>query len=55
MENLKLLSPRIFCVIAGKAEYLVTEDQHFNILKKISFPRIAAIPIDRFKEIVESL
>lgn len=36
------------CAVAGKADYLVTEDNHFNILKTISFPKISAVSIDEF-------
>jgi putative PIN family toxin of toxin-antitoxin system len=43
------------CVIAGSAEYLVTEDQHFNVLKTIPFPQIATKSIDYFKELIQSL
>jgi uncharacterized protein len=36
------------CAVAGKADYLVTEDNHFNVLKTISFPKISSISIDEF-------
>ncbi len=36
------------CAIAGKADYLVSEDNHFNILKNIPFPKLSAISIDEF-------
>jgi uncharacterized protein len=36
------------CAVAGQAEYLVTEDRHFNILKTIRFPQITTISIDAF-------
>lgn len=40
------------CAVAGKADYLVTEDNHFNILKTISFPKIFAVSIDEFASIL---
>lgn len=36
------------CAIAGNARYIVTEDQHFDVLKEISFPKVAVINIDDF-------
>lgn len=36
------------CVVAGRADCLVTEDNHFNVLKTISFPNISAVSIDEF-------
>jgi putative PIN family toxin of toxin-antitoxin system len=36
------------CAVAGKADYLVTEDNHFNVLKTIFFPKISSISIDEF-------
>jgi len=41
------------CAVAGQAEYLVTEDKHFEGLKTIAFPSINAIGIDRFLEIIK--
>lgn len=36
------------CAIAGKASFLVTEDKHFSILKKIPFPKLTTISIEDF-------
>lgn len=36
------------CAIAGNARYIVTEDHHFDVLKEISFPKVAVISIDDF-------
>ena len=36
------------CAIAGKANYIVTEDKHFNVLKTISFPNLATLSLDDF-------
>lgn len=36
------------CAIAGNARYIVTEDHHFDVLKEISFPKVAVINIDDF-------
>lgn len=36
------------CAIAANAEYIVTEDHHFNELKNISFPSVAIINLKDF-------
>lgn len=36
------------CAIAANARYIVTEDHHFDVLKKIPFPSVAVIGIDDF-------
>ncbi len=36
------------CAIAGGANFLVTEDRHFDVLKKTSFPKVAVCTIDEF-------
>jgi putative PIN family toxin of toxin-antitoxin system len=38
--------------IAGNADYLVTNDKHFNSLKTIDFPKINIVTIEEFKRIV---
>jgi putative PIN family toxin of toxin-antitoxin system len=38
------------CAIACGADYLVTEDAHFNVLKSIPFPVVSIINMDRFIE-----
>ena len=40
------------CAIAGNADYLVTNDKDFNVLKKIDFPKIKMISLDEFKAII---
>lgn len=34
--------------IVGSADYIVTNDQHFNILKSVDFPKVEVIDIDQF-------
>lgn len=36
------------CAIAADAEYIVTNDTHFNILKEIDWPKVAIITIKEF-------
>jgi putative PIN family toxin of toxin-antitoxin system len=38
--------------ISGNADYLVTNDRHFNHLKTIDFPKINIVTIDEFKNII---
>ena len=40
------------CAIAASADYIVTEDQHFNVLKTKIFPTVA---IKRLKEFYDEL
>ena len=43
------------CAIAANADYIVTNDKHFNILKTIDFPFVRVISIAEFKEIIENM
>ena len=38
--------------IAGNADYLVTNDKHFNPLKALDFPKLNIVTIDEFKKII---
>lgn len=38
--------------IAGNADYLVTNDKHFDPLKSIEFPKINIVSMDNFKKIM---
>ena len=40
------------CAITSNADYIVTEDKHFNILKKIQFPKVNVINLEQFKKLV---
>ena len=41
------------CAIAGQADYIITEDRHFHILKRIPFPSITTLNIDEFLEVLQ--
>jgi uncharacterized protein len=43
------------CAIAANADFIVTNDGHFNVLKKIPFPRVKTITIDEFMYILKLL
>ena len=36
------------CAVCGQAEYLVSNDKHFNILHDVSFPPITVVTIQEF-------
>lgn len=38
------------CAITADADYIVTEDSHFDHLKQISFPRLTVLTLDEFYE-----
>ena len=40
------------CAIAAAADYLVTEDNHFNILHQIDFPKVTLLGIDDFSALI---
>lgn len=50
MRNIVLDTNNKFvdCAITANAEYIVTEDYHFNELKNISFPSVAIINLKDF-------
>ena len=40
------------CAISANAHFIVTNDNHFNVLKKTPFPAVNTIDIDSFKEVI---
>jgi putative PIN family toxin of toxin-antitoxin system len=36
------------CAVAADAEYIVTNDKHFKVLRKISWPRLSVIRLKEF-------
>ena len=40
------------CAVSANADYIVTNDRHFNILRDIEFPKINVIDIDTLKSIL---
>lgn len=39
--------------IAGNADYIVTNDRDFNVLKNLEFPRLNVVSLNEFKTIVK--
>ena len=42
------------CALNAGADYIVTNDRHFNVLKSFDFPPIKVIDIETFKGILKS-
>ena len=40
------------CALNAAADFIVTNDKHFNVLKEIDFPKINIVDIETFKRIV---
>ena len=40
------------CAVSANANYIVTNDKHFNVLKKIDFPIVNVVDIDAFKRVL---
>ena len=40
------------CAIASNADFILTEDKDFNVLKKIQFPKVVVLSISQFKSLL---
>ena len=43
------------CAFAANADFIITNDSHFNILKTVDFPSIPVLNIDEFKYLLENM
>lgn len=43
------------CAVAASADYLVTEDKHFKVLKNIPFPPVTVVSMDDFLEVLQNI
>lgn len=41
------------CAFAANADFIITNDSHFNVLKTIDFPSIPILRLDEFKDLLE--
>jgi len=41
------------CAIAGNANYIITNDKDFNILKQVNFPKVNVIKIEEFEVMIK--
>ena len=39
------------CAIAANADYLITNDTNYNILKQVNFPKVSIITIQEFEKL----
>ena len=42
------------CAVCGQAEFLVSNDKHFGMLRNVSFPPITLVTIQEFVETLKS-
>ncbi len=40
--------------VSGQADYIVTNDKHFNVIKSIDFPKIEIIKADDFLKLLDT-
>ena len=40
------------CAVVANADFIVSEDKHFNELKDVQFPKIEVIRLERFAELM---
>ncbi len=40
------------CYVAAGAQYLISHDSHFSVLKTVSFPKVNVVKIDEFNGIL---
>jgi putative PIN family toxin of toxin-antitoxin system len=40
------------CAVSANANYIVSNDKHFNVLKRIEFPKVNIIDINGFKRVL---
>ncbi len=43
------------CAITSNADYLLTNDKDFNILKQIAFPKVNVVNIDEFRKEIRKI
>jgi putative PIN family toxin of toxin-antitoxin system len=43
------------CALNAGADFIVTNDRHFNILKEIGFPRVNIVDIESFRKMLTEL
>ncbi|MBI5915570.1 MAG: PIN domain-containing protein [Bacteroidetes bacterium] len=43
------------CAVAGNADFIVSDDRHFKLLKSIPFPKVKVISADDFVELLTGI
>ena len=69
-DNIELITPEFFwnlitadpddnkfvdCAIAANADYIITNDAHFNVLKNITFPKVNILTLQAFITLLTTL
>lgn len=42
------------CAVAANVDYIITHDRGFNVLKRVSFPKVNIITIPEFEKFIEN-
>jgi predicted nucleic acid-binding protein len=50
MLSSKVVSKFVDCAFAAGADYLVSEDNHFSVLKSTPFPQLNLVTLDEFMQ-----
>jgi len=40
------------CAVSAAADFIITEDRHFRVLKKIPFPKVTCLTLPQFKKLL---
>jgi uncharacterized protein len=40
------------CAVAGNADFIITHDQHFQVLSKVEFPRVNTLRLEAFERVL---
>ena len=43
------------CALNGQADYIVTDDRHFNILRRIGFPPVKVVRTEEFSKMLTAM
>jgi putative PIN family toxin of toxin-antitoxin system len=39
------------CAVASNADFIITDDAHFKILKQVAFPKVVCLRLEEFREV----
>lgn len=41
------------CAIAANADFIISEDKDFNVLRKVEFPKVEVLSLERFEKVLK--
>jgi predicted nucleic acid-binding protein len=41
------------CAVAANADFILTSDKHFRVLKDIPFPKVKVISLEEFEKLIK--